>query len=120
MGQHGADAGLLGNQHRAANRILQQTEGDASPLIRYRDSEPHQKSVSDLWATSAARRSTTSCSGVARSPSRAERAEGDDATAVMAEPLCLFCKRQNCAYLQAKGRIETALAEKVADFGRFG
>ena len=47
------------------------------------------KSVSDLWATSAARRSTTSCSGVARSPSRAERAEGDDATAVMAAPLLL-------------------------------
>ena len=47
------------------------------------------KSVNDLWATSAARRNTTSCSGVARSPSRAERVEGDDATAVMATPIVL-------------------------------
>lgn len=31
-----------------------------------------------------------------------------------------FCNGAICAYPQAKQRIETALAEKVADFGRFG
>ena len=62
---------------------------DYERLSAARHALSRMKSVSDLWATSAARRSTTSCSGVARSPSRAERPEGDDATAVMAAPLGL-------------------------------
>jgi hypothetical protein len=33
---------------------------------------------------------------------------------------CGFCKAIICAYPQAKRRTETALAEKVADLGRFG
>src|SRR6218665_2159107 len=35
MGQHSPDTGLLGNQHRAANRVLQQAKADALPLIRH-------------------------------------------------------------------------------------
>jgi len=33
MGQHRPDASLLGNQHRATNRILQHAKADSSPLI---------------------------------------------------------------------------------------
>jgi hypothetical protein len=63
MGDDRSNAGLLGDQQRATNRGLQHVNTDVKPLVIGGDGRQalsRMKSVSDLWVTSAARRSMAS------------------------------------------------------------